>query len=61
MKLNEVFVNFVCELCGNTEQVSISEMLQVGNPLCVKCNEQEEEMEAIDVECSPSIKVGGVV
>ena len=50
MKLNEVFVNFVCELCGNTARVSISEILQVGNPLCSKCYEQEEEMEAVDVE-----------
>ena len=53
MKLNEVFVNFVCELCGHKERVSISEILIVGNPLCVKCYEQEEEMEAVDVDCSP--------
>ncbi len=50
MELNEVVVNFECEKCGNKEQVSISEILEGGNPLCLECDDSGLEMDAIDVE-----------
>jgi hypothetical protein len=43
--LGKVSIDFECSKCGNTElKVAITELIEVGCPMCVKC---EEEMEYV--------------
>ena len=54
VSIHKVVVNFECEHCGRTKQMSISDAVDNGAPLC--CN--DDQMDMVDCEIDSKMQFG---